>query len=135
MVESGGMAGGGFDYLEEGSGIYTSMQVEFNTTYQPTTAAGADQVFKVYLFGAGSIAAELAYNTMIAAPTSGKSVTVMMQIGNGSTKMTASIHDNYMDVSGADGPFYTGTNNDGFCSATYSSNTDLVSGQPFLTNP
>jgi hypothetical protein len=62
----------------------------------------------------------------------------MMLVGDTPTypaQATSSVHDNYMDPSGAINPFAPGLNNDGVIKATYSNNTNMTTGQALPNNP
>lgn len=139
LIENGGMkTGAGLSWLQlSGSAAFSSVAVEFNTAFQPLEGS-ADEGFKFY-GGSAAIQGEIAYNTLIATAPAGKvAMSYIIHVGGGAqlpALITAAIHDNYLDTSGAYGPFYPGMNNDGNTQATYTGNMDLVSGSPFTTNP
>lgn len=136
LIEDGGYQVG-MAYLQLGGGTYNSLVVEFNTTYQPI-AHEPDQGFEMF-WADGSVTGDIAYNSMIAlANGNQKTMSYMMQVGGGKafpTVVSAQIHDNFIDASGAWGAFYPGTNNDGKCSATYSNNFDMTNGIALTTDP
>lgn len=139
LLDSGGTSGS-YNYLQLGRGNFSSVIVEFNTSYQPYLPAGADEGYVFFSHPApGSISGELAYNTMIAtAPNGQVSMSALMHIGGGTqdpTTVKATVHDNYMDASGSYAPFYTQINNDGRTSVTYSNNFDMTSGGLLPSNP
>ena len=68
---------------------------------------------------------------MIAIPSSGNSaLSYMMDIGTSGSSTTATVQDNYLDVSGAYGAFYPSVTSS--TSTTYSNNVNMLNGLIFL---
>lgn len=128
LLENGGwFAGLHLNYIEFYGGTYSGPQVEYNTMVQDVTPAGGEG-FQMY---ASSISnGDIGHNTMITAP-SGSNLAESYIVHAGSNNQypqpaTGTVHDNFIDPSGAYAAFYPGTT--GF---TYPNNIDLVTGGLF----
>lgn len=135
LIETGGLKSGGFFWLQLGGNApYTSVVVEFNTLHQAAAVSNGEGI---KFYWATSITGNISYNTMLATGPS-TSMNYMVHVGGGSQfpgTVNADVHDNYMDLSAAAGPFYVGVNNDGNTRAIYSNNKDLVSGKLISADP
>ena len=109
--------------------ISTSVDVEFNTSYQTPEVGGAGEGYQFYDNGSGGTVGgvKLTYNTMIA--TTSGAMSYMVHAG-GSQNLGIG-HDNYFDATGAFGPFYPGS----FTGWTLSNNYDMTTGNAESTNP
>ena len=122
LIEQGAIAAGAhLNYLQFGGGHATSVDVEYNTTYQTHQVAGGEG-FQFYNNSSGGIIDNsiLAYNMMIAKGSGGGDAMSYLIHGGGTT---GSVHDNYFDITGAYGAFYGGSFN-GWSS--FSNNINMV---------
>jgi hypothetical protein len=109
LIEQGGMTPGAhLNYLQiEPNTDSTSIDVEYNTSYQTWQATGGEG----YQFN-GSPPARVknvtfAYNVMIAAPTPGHPLAMSRMVhADGLPNVPATAHDNYVDPTGAYGWLY-----------------------------
>ena len=115
-MDTGGTTQNGFSWLQLSGGAYPSVDVEFNTRLFNLSNCPLTRGFQIY-DTTGPIQSTLAYNTLIAISSSGNnSMSYIMHVGGGTqyaAQVTAAVHDNYFDASGANGAFYPGVNNDG----------------------
>jgi hypothetical protein len=131
LLENGGWAPGAhLNYLQWGSGGASNPLIAYNTMVQGGTPASGEG-FQMYNNGTGSISnGNIANNTLITTPSGGTiAESYMIHAGSNSqypSPATGRIHDNYIDASGAYGPFYPGLS--GF---TYSNNMSLPTGADF----
>jgi hypothetical protein len=127
LIENGGSGATGqhLNYLQFGSGVFNSVTVGFNTTYQPTMSISGGEGFQLYNNGSGSVNATLACNTMIYGPNGEGRVHVSSGQYSGTT--TASIHDNY--IANLAGPFFYPDPNAGAFDY-YFNNVNMVTGRP-----
>lgn len=129
VIEQGGIAPGShMNFLQFGGGTATSVDVEFNTSYQtPQVSGGEGFQFYDNTPGGTILNTTMAYNTMIATGGSnGSAVSYFVHPGSGNGGDSGSIHDNFFDVSAAWGAFYTQDIGSGW---SLSNNVDMRSGK------
>src|SRR6266404_4209622 len=132
LIEQGATsAGEHLNFLQFGGGTATSVDVEFNTTYQTPQVSGGEG-FQFYNNTDGGVIQNsvMAYNTMIATggPT-GSAMSYMLHGGSGFGANTGSVHDKYFDLSAAWGAFY---GDEG--SWSFSNNIDMRTGMIINSN-
>jgi hypothetical protein len=123
LVEQGGMSlGAHLNYLQFALPTITSLDIEYNTTYQTPQIAGGEG-FQIGGMGGSVNNVTLAYNTMIA---TGRPLIAMSYLvhAEGLKNLPAVGHDNYMDTSAAYGAFYPGS----FTGWTMSNNYLMTTG-------
>jgi hypothetical protein len=125
LILQGGMRPGAhLNFLQFGGAVATSVDVEYNTTYQ-TPAAGAGEGFQFYANNAGGSVHNVtyAYNTMIATggpPGSAQSALVH----GGGSENAGNAHDNYIDKTAAWLWFYPNS----YIGWTFSNNYNMITG-------
>jgi hypothetical protein len=149
LIENGAMRRGAhLNFLQlgqGGSGYTAALDIEFNTTYQQKQAASGEG-FQFYYGSTGNTIAStiFANNVMVTDPGFGTSyngsVPVAMSYllhGNSGTqyptalKGTATIYDNYFDITSAYGVFYPNS----FSGWSIYNNSDMVTGAAIKTLP
>ena len=128
LITNGGSGATGqhLNYLQLGTNnCTTTVTLEFNTTYQPTTPVSGGEGFQLGSFGTGgAIDATVAYNTMIYGPNGEGRLHInetSQYPSNGGT--TAQVYDNYFFTNGT-AAFYS----DPYAGKTdfYSNNVDMA---------
>jgi hypothetical protein len=112
LIEQGGMTPGAhLNYLQiEANTDSTSIDVEYNTSYQTWQATGGEGYQFNGLPPAKAKNITFAYNVMIAAPTPGHPRSISRMIhADGFPNVPATAHDNYVDRTGAYGWLYYGS--------------------------
>jgi hypothetical protein len=125
---AGQLANTNGNYLKLGGGIFSSLNVVYNTTYQTGGHVGTGGFDLVPTAASANAIGDLevSHNTMI---TGGAAGTLSFLVAtNPSQTTTGQIHDNFADISGALEFMFPGSSGP---SVTYSNNTDLVSGNSF----
>jgi hypothetical protein len=124
LIEQGGMARGAhLNYLQFGGAVATSVDVEYNTTYQtPQVASGEGFQFYANNTGGAVNKVTFAYNTMIA--TGGPRIAMSYLVHGGGSQNAGVAHDNYFDTTAAYGAFYPGS----FTGWTFSNNYSMTTG-------
>jgi hypothetical protein len=135
LLEDGGWAVTHLNFLEFGGGTFSSPQVDFNTVVQHETISNGEG-FQMYCNSPGSISnGDVGNNTMISRSAviqrgaTGPAISYWIHTGSNSqypSPATGTVHDNYIDASGAYGAIYPGLR--GF---TYVNNVNLLSGAHF----
>ncbi len=122
LIEQGGMSPGAhLNYLQFSYSTATSVNVEYNTTYQ-TPQAGAGEGFQFAGYVAGSVKnVTFAYNVMIA---TGRRIAMSYLVHAGGSENAGVAHDNYFDTKAAYGWGYPGS----FTGWTLSNNYNMTSG-------
>lgn len=116
-------AGAHLNYLQFGtaSNSSTSVDVEYNTSYQ-TKQAGAGEGYQFLSFLTGLVKnVTLAHNVMVAA---GSGIAMSYMIHAGGSQNSGSAHDNYFDTTAAYGAFDPGS----FTGWTSSNNYRMTNG-------
>jgi hypothetical protein len=125
LIEQGAMSPGAhLNFLQFGGAVATSVDVEYNTTYQtPQVAAG--EGFQFYANNAGGSVHNVtyAYNTMIATGGPPGSAQSAMVHGGGSQN-AAVAHDNYIDKTAAWFWYYPSS----YIGWTFSNNYNMITG-------
>ena len=126
LIEQGAIAAGAhLNYLQFASGNATSVDVEFNTTYQTRQASSGEGYQFVDNAPGGTINnATLAYNTMIATGGSSGSPAMSYLVHGNSPTFNGTVDNNYVDASSAYGTFYGGS----FTGASIYNNVDMNTG-------
>jgi hypothetical protein len=133
VMETGGLrSGNSSSFLYMAGGPFSPVTIAYNTTYQPVEVS----LNKGFLFnpdGSGeTVSGEIAYNTMISLGSAGRhSMDYLMEVGDRLSPVTAAVHDNFMDLSGADGAFAPGRSGDG----RTADNMSMTDGAYLTTNP
>ncbi|QQO12640.1 hypothetical protein JJB99_24690 [Bradyrhizobium diazoefficiens] len=135
LVEQGAIQDGAhLNFLQFGGGTASSVDVEFNTTYQTPQASGGEG-FQFYSNTQGGVIqnATMAYNTMIAAGGSaGSAMSYMVHAdsyNDDSSAHSGSVHDNFFDLQAAWGAFYSAPSG-----WSFSNNMDMRTGQVVNSN-
>ncbi|MBB4425792.1 hypothetical protein GGD66_004353 [Bradyrhizobium sp. CIR48] len=135
LIEQGAIKDGAhLNFLQFGGGTASSVDVEFNTTYQTPQASGGEG-FQFYSNTQGGViqGAVMAYNTMIATGGSAGSAMSYMVHANsyndGSSALSGSVHDNFFDLQAAWGAFYSAPSG-----WSFSNNMDMRTGQVVNSN-
>ncbi|MBB4425793.1 hypothetical protein GGD66_004354 [Bradyrhizobium sp. CIR48] len=135
LIEQGAIEDGAhLNFLQFGGGTASSVDVEFNTTYQTPQASGGEG-FQFYSNTQGGVIqdAVMAYNTMIAAGGSAGSAMSYMVHANSynddSSALSGSVHDNFFDLQAAWGAFYSAPSG-----WSFSNNMDMRTGQVVNSN-
>ncbi|WP_275173813.1 Ig-like domain-containing protein [Bradyrhizobium sp. CSS354] len=135
LVEQGAIQDGAhLNFLQFGGGTASSVDVEFNTTYQTPQASGGEG-FQFYSNTQGGVIqnATMAYNTMIAAGGDAGSAMSYMVHANSynddSSAHSGSVHDNFFDLQAAWGAFYSAPSG-----WSFSNNMDMRTGQVVNSN-
>lgn len=112
LIEQGALGSGQhLNFLQFGGGTATSVDVEFNTTYQTPQISGGEG-FQFYMNTPGGLIqnATCAYNTMIArGGRTGSAMSYMVHpnaYNDNSSAPSGTVHDNYLDLQAAWGAFY-----------------------------
>jgi hypothetical protein len=130
LIEQGGLgAGAHLNFLQFNGGNATSVDVEFNTSYETPQAAGGEG-YQFYDNNSGGTInnTTFAYNTMIAA-NGGDGVMAMSYLLHGtynssSATFTGTVNNNYVNASAAYGTFYGNS----FSGASVYNNYDMNTG-------
>jgi hypothetical protein len=129
LIEQGATsAGQHLNFLQFGGGTATSVDVEFNTTYQTPQVSGGEG-FQFYNNTSGGVIqnAVMANNTMIA--TGGNTGSAMSYMFNGGPVNQGSMHDNFFDLKAAWGAFYAAP-----AGWSFSNNIDMRTSQVVNSN-
>ncbi|WP_247476081.1 Ig-like domain-containing protein [Bradyrhizobium sp. 169] len=135
LIEQGSLHDGyHLNFLQFGGGTASSVDVEFNTTYQTPQVSGGEG-FQFYSNTQGGVIqdAVMAYNTMIAAGgDTGSAMSYMLHANSyndNSSALSGSVHDNFFDLQAAWGAFYSAPSG-----WSFSKNMDMRSGQMVNSN-
>ena len=136
LIENGGSGSTGehLNYLQCGmNNCTTTMTVEFNTTYQPTTPVSGGEGFQTGSFGVNApTIATVAYNTMVYGPGGEGRLHINYVTQYPSAGGTqAQVYDNYIDHKGGIA-FYADT--EAGITDFYSNNVDMVTGKLIQPN-
>jgi hypothetical protein len=125
LIQQGAFRPGAhLNFLQFGGAVATSVDVEYNTTYQtPQVAAGEGFQFSGFLPGNSVQNVTFAYNTMIATGGPPGSAQSAMVHGGGSQN-AAVAHDNYIDKTAAWFWFYPGS----YTGWTFYNNYNMITG-------
>jgi hypothetical protein len=130
LIEQGSLHDGyHLNFLQFGGGTASSVDVEFNTTYQtPQVSGGEGFQFYSNTQGGTILDAVMAYNTMIAmGGDTGSAMSYMLHANSyndNSSALKGSVHDNFFDLQAAWGAFYSAPSG-----WSYSKNMDMRSGK------
>jgi hypothetical protein len=131
LFENGGTQSGSSPYyLTFGQNTLSRVVVKFNTSVQAAAASTVSGFDLSYV--SKIVTAEVAHNTLIARMQNSMTYLIRAGVPGASDAVSASIHDNFLDATGATGPFYQGVSTPAI---TYLSNIDLASGSPLPNGP
>jgi hypothetical protein len=135
LIEQGSLVPGyHLNFLQFGGGTATSVDVEYNTTYQTPQVSGGEG-FQFYDNTQGGVIqnAVMAYNTMIArGGATGSAMSYMVHANsynNDTSAPQGSVHDNFLDLQAAWGAFYSAPNG-----WSFSNNIDMRTGAVINSN-
>lgn len=122
IENSGTTTGAHVNYTQLQGTNFGPITVDFNTGYQTPQNAGGE-AWQCTAGGTFLAAVSYSHNTTVGLSVGGmKSLSYVFHVGTKMPSAPPQVHDNYIDATGAYGPFYPGTN------AVLSNNIDMTTG-------
>lgn len=118
LIENGGSGAAGqhLNYLQfSGTTAFTSVLVEFNTTYQPTNPISGGEGFQGYANNSANVISTVSYNTMIASPKGDGLAHLPSSDANGFASIaTSTMQSNFIDKGSSTTFWYPDSGNAGY---------------------